>query len=488
MKKIESLKKKITAMLMMVVMAASLVSGAAKADAATAMSNVSIVCYLRGNSRANTYQSVNGAYSGYIDAGDQCTILAVYNNGWVKVSYPVNNGRNTKTAYTQASNFFTNTDFSTSKVNAGSNYTVYKKSNLASSLGTVYGSDSVILVGIENGKQQIIYPVSGTGKYKMGFINGSISASATIREGTYFIETALKRNMILDVSGVSTEDGANIHIWENCNGNNQIFYVRKSGNYYIITAVHSGKTVDVSGGSAASGTNVHQWSFNDSNAQKWIIMDAGDGYYYIVSALGTYLDVSGAGTENGTNVQAHAGNQTNAQKWKFISTSANATTSDKKENTTLTNGLYKLNTTSSKLTCGFDGYKTTSGRHEGIDFSYGYGKKVYSLTDGVIVNVVAGQNGSKGLSTIAVYNAQMNKTVIYLHSAPLSSLKVGQTITKGTQIATEAWRGCSSSSGTHTHVEVRDGKQTLAAKSVNDYTLSNSNPTSFWNNLGYSVK
>jgi murein DD-endopeptidase MepM/ murein hydrolase activator NlpD len=141
-----------------------------------------------------------------------------------------------------------------------------------------------------------------------------------------------------------------------------------------------------------------------------------------------------------------------------------------------------------RLTCGFDGYVNTKGRHEGIDFARGYGSAVYSLTDGVITRVVEGYNGSSGLSLIAIYSSATNKTVLYLHTDPLNSLKEGQYISRGQQIATEAWRGCSSSGGTHTHVEVRDGRKTSAAKSVNDYTLSNANPTAFWNSQGYQVK
>ena len=140
------------------------------------------------------------------------------------------------------------------------------------------------------------------------------------------------------------------------------------------------------------------------------------------------------------------------------------------------------------ITCGFDGYVNTKGRHEGIDFKKAQGTKVYSLTDGVITKVTKGANGSSGLSTIAIYNSAANKTVVYLHTAPVNSLYEGKSVARGEQIATEAWRGCSSASNAHTHVEVRDGRRTSAAKSVNDYTLENSNPTSFWNGQGYTVK
>lgn len=148
--------------------------------------------------------------------------------------------------------------------------------------------------------------------------------------------------------------------------------------------------------------------------------------------------------------------------------------------------LYK--SSGGRLTCGFDGYTTTRGRHEGIDFAKGYGSAVYSLTDGVITRVTEGYNGTNGLSTVAIYYAAAGKTVVYLHLDPLNSLYVGQQISRGQQIGTEAWRGCSTSDDTHTHVEVRNGKRTGAAKSVRDYTLDNPNPTSFWNSQGYSVK
>lgn len=139
------------------------------------------------------------------------------------------------------------------------------------------------------------------------------------------------------------------------------------------------------------------------------------------------------------------------------------------------------------ISCGFDGYSSTSGRHEGIDIRCGEGSSVYALADGVVVRVAKGSTGSGGLSTIAIYNSSYDKTIIYLHSAP-SGISEGQTITKGQKIATESWRGVSSSGSSHTHVEVRNGKQGYASKSVNDSRLDNADPTSFWNSLGYNVK
>jgi murein DD-endopeptidase MepM/ murein hydrolase activator NlpD len=143
--------------------------------------------------------------------------------------------------------------------------------------------------------------------------------------------------------------------------------------------------------------------------------------------------------------------------------------------------------TGGRLTAGFDGYRNTPGRHEGIDFARSTGSKVYNLVPGVITYVAEGHTGGSGLSTISVYNASLNRTVIYLHTDPVNGLRVGQSIAKGQHIAYESWRGVSSSSSAHTHIEMRLGKQTHAAKSVGDPVLQNPNPTSFWNARGYIV-
>ncbi|MED7929116.1 peptidase inhibitor family I36 protein [Nonomuraea sp. LP-02] len=149
---------------------------------------------------------------------------------------------------------------------------------------------------------------------------------------------------------------------------------------------------------------------------------------------------------------------------------------------------YSLYSATGRITCGFDGYTSTSGRHEGIDIARGIGSNVHALVAGQVINVVRGATGRANLSTIAIYNSSLNKTVIYLHSAPVSSLRVGQQVSRGQVIATESWRGVSSSSSAHTHVEMRLGRQTRAAKSVGDPHLDNPNPTSFWNSQGYSIR
>lgn len=152
----------------------------------------------------------------------------------------------------------------------------------------------------------------------------------------------------------------------------------------------------------------------------------------------------------------------------------------------LSSVLYKVSGNANRLTCGYDGYsqKTTRGRHEGLDFKFKPGAAVHSILDGTITRVSSGSPGSGGLSTIAIYNDTYDKTVVYLHTEPLASLEVGQKVSKGDLIAYESYRGCSTP---HTHLEIRKGERMAAAISVDDYDLSNPNPASFLNSIGYSI-
>jgi murein DD-endopeptidase MepM/ murein hydrolase activator NlpD len=154
-------------------------------------------------------------------------------------------------------------------------------------------------------------------------------------------------------------------------------------------------------------------------------------------------------------------------------------------NDSLQFGLYHAS--GAHISAYFDGYLNTPGRHEGTDIARNIGDPVYALTSGRVTRVAEGHTGGDGLSTIAIYNADLNKTVVYLHTNPLDSLDAGDTVSRGQKIATQSWRGISSSSASHTHVEMRLGEQRYAAPSVGDPDLTNPIPTEFWMNRGYNI-
>ena len=142
--------------------------------------------------------------------------------------------------------------------------------------------------------------------------------SETIKEGVYRLQTSLHKGRVLDISGASLGNGANVQIYERNETSAQEFSVESAGDgYYKIISRVSGKVLDVANGSRTSGSNVWQYDWNGSDAQLWRFLDAGNGSYYIQSRLGTVLDVSSAQSASGTNVQAYVLNKSTAQKWKL---------------------------------------------------------------------------------------------------------------------------------------------------------------------------
>lgn len=331
--KMKKLGCKLLALIMLLTLFAAHQTQMAQAAATT--NRVPIICYTISTGRVSTYRSAGGAYSGYIDgAADQVRILNVYSNGWSKVKYPT--ARGYKTAYTQSSNLFSNTDFSNSTITIGQRKTVYRRSNLSQSLGTVYADDKVVVIGTSGNNTQIIYPISGG--YKMGWISGKYSAgnqsvgnrTASVTDGYYLIKSMINTNYVLDVHGISKDNGANIEVCQSNGGLNQVFKIKKeSDGYYSLAPAHDpDKRVDVDNGGKVSGTNILQWENNGSSNQRWKIEKTSDGYYSFVSKCnGLYMDVYGAVVSNGGNVCCHTGNGTIAQKFVLQSTSVNGNNS-----------------------------------------------------------------------------------------------------------------------------------------------------------------
>lgn len=121
--------------------------------------------------------------------------------------------------------------------------------------------------------------------------------------GTYRL-LARHSGKALDVSGVSTADGAAIHQWTYGGWTNQHWQITPVSNgFYKLIAQHSGKALDVAGAGTANGTRVHQWTDNGLQAQRWKIEPTSDGYYKLtVECSGKALDVSGVSTANGASV------------------------------------------------------------------------------------------------------------------------------------------------------------------------------------------
>lgn len=339
----------------------------------------------------------------------------------------------------------------------------------------------------KNDQCKILNFNAGSGRVKVSYPTARGSKTAYTSLGNFVYNTGFNRYYSKTTSNVS--------VYTKPNMSKKIGTVYSSDNTLVVSAKGNLSQIvyPISGGYKMGWIYSSQLKGNNANKGKT---------YYVTTKAGLILR-SKATTNStalttmpyGSSLTVYSisngwasckyGNKSGYCSASYISTNKpSGNTSSGKVN--LSKALY--NNSGAYITCGFDGYSSVSGRHEGIDIKYRNGASVYSLTDGVIVRVANGYNGSRGLSTIAIYNSSANKTVIYLHSAPVSGLKAGQKIKKGQKIATESWRGVSSSSGSHTHVEVRNGKQGYASVSVGDPVLNNFDPTSFWNSMGYNVK
>lgn len=102
----------------------------------------------------------------YIAWNDLCTIDAVYTNGYCSVTYPTSSGSHTE--YAKISDFIPN-GVAPYGWSPSSNVTAYVRSDMSTSFGAVFASDSCKVVGkIGETKLQVIYPISGG--YKLGWV------------------------------------------------------------------------------------------------------------------------------------------------------------------------------------------------------------------------------------------------------------------------------------------------------------------------------
>ena len=145
-----------------------------------------------------------------------------------------------------------------------------------------------------------------------------IKIAQTIDDGLYRLGSMLNGGQVVDVTGGSLSDSAQVQLY----GSNETlaqywtFTYNKSTGYYTVRSAVSGKVLDCQGGGVSNGTAVQQYAENGTTAQWWRVVMNADGSVSLVSAKsGLALDVTGANSANGTKLQLYSANGTNAQKW-----------------------------------------------------------------------------------------------------------------------------------------------------------------------------
>ena len=143
-----------------------------------------------------------------------------------------------------------------------------------------------------------------------------------IPEAEYIISSALKKDMVIDITnGITTaKNYTNIQLYEANSTAAQIWKINynKQDNTYTFINPATKKALDLDGAKTSNGTNIQLYDANGTCAQKWHIVEE-NGHYVITSACNTKkaIDVSSAKTTNGTNIQLYDINGTNAQYWNI---------------------------------------------------------------------------------------------------------------------------------------------------------------------------
>ena len=136
-----------------------------------------------------------------------------------------------------------------------------------------------------------------------------------------------------------------------------------------------------------------------------------------------------------------------------------------------------------RITCGFDGYVNTPGRHEGIDIAKASGSTVKALLSGTVTNVVEGAVACPPSRSTTRPSTRRSSTCT---PTPTTA----STPATRSARAVDRRRGgpwCRQCVATPTS-RCAWADKTLAAKSVDDPVLDNPNPNSFWQARGYNVR
>lgn len=212
-----------------------------------------------------------------------------------------------------------------------------------------------------------------------------------IENGTYSVANGKNVNYVLEIASQGMSDGSNAQLGVSNSISSQryeITYV--GGGYYKIIAEHSDKSLDISGGSSENGANVQQYTWNGSAAQLWKFVNAGNGNWYIRSKLGTVLDLGENSPASGINIQMWEMDADITQTWKLTKT----------EYRPVADGTYTIaNITSDQKVLEVVDYNVQLGMRTGVasqvyDFEYignGY-YKIMSKDKGKVLDVYGGSS------------------------------------------------------------------------------------------------
>ncbi len=141
-----------------------------------------------------------------------------------------------------------------------------------------------------------------------------------LSDGQTITLAAAHSNMLLDVSGVSLNDGAIVHQWASTGGKNQQWKLVASGDKFELVSVHSGKCLDVAEFSTSNGAKIQQWGCNHNDNQRFQLKALSGGKYRLIAAHSSKcVGVVGASKDKGADFEQRDCQATDAQRF-FLTT------------------------------------------------------------------------------------------------------------------------------------------------------------------------
>ena len=143
-----------------------------------------------------------------------------------------------------------------------------------------------------------------------------------VMNGEYTIKSAVNPKYVMDVRWASSDDGANVQLYESNGTFAQSWTIsHDADDFVLLKNKNSGKFLSVKNGFLRNGTNIEQRGYKENDkSQKWIAVKQLNGSVIFVSALNTNycVDLDCAVAENERNIQLYTNNGTNAQQWRCL--------------------------------------------------------------------------------------------------------------------------------------------------------------------------
>ncbi|MFI7679314.1 non-reducing end alpha-L-arabinofuranosidase family hydrolase [Actinophytocola sp. NPDC049390] len=151
-------------------------------------------------------------------------------------------------------------------------------------------------------------------------LNPTAASAATVDTSAWYVLVNRNSGKAIDVSGVSTADGAVIHQWARHDGANQQWqFVDSGGGYYRLKSKNSGKVLDVANWSTADGGRLQQWPDLNGANQQFRLADSDGGYVRLINRhSGKAVEVQGASTADGAPVVQYSDWGGANQQWQLV--------------------------------------------------------------------------------------------------------------------------------------------------------------------------